>query len=235
MYRATKEGLKRWLSRARDVVMTPFRQFGAQPNPQSIAATAPLWQEQVVRILESLTPAIREGWMAAHLPGDVDLTDPYIQANLALTRNLLVRIPDEVHAMVVAQILEGNNAGESTAQIARRVDSVLTFTDSENWDNRARVIAITESTRHRNSSLLAHGLLSEKNGRRDLAKQWDTRMDTRERPAHRLANDQVQVLNHPFMVDGEPLLFPGDPVGSADNSCGCRCDLRLIYRTEVNA
>lgn len=233
MYRAAKDGLKRWLGRARDAVMAPWRQYKAQPNPQAIASTVPVWQEQVDRIIRALTPALQEGWGAAHLPGDYDPSDPYIQANLALTYNLLVRIPDEVHAMVVRQILEGTNAGETTDQIAHRVDQVLDFTGSENWDGRARVIAITESTRHRSSSLLAHGLLAQKNGRRDLMKLWDTTMDGRERLGHKLANDQTVPLGQPFIVEGEPLLFPGDPTGHPDNVCGCRCDLRLVHGAEV--
>lgn len=228
VYKAAKAGLQRWLGRVRDVVMAPWRQYQAQPNPSAIAATAPVWQAEVDRILAALTPALKEGWAAAHLPGDYDPTDPYIEANLALTKNLLVRIPDEVHAMVVKEILEGTNAGETTAQIAQRVDNVLNFTGSENWNNRARVIAQTETTRHRNSSALAHGLLSEKNGRRDLLKRWQTTMDTRERIAHRLANNDIKPLGQPFIVDGEPMLFPGDPTGSADNVCNCRCDLILI-------
>lgn len=234
VYQAAKKGLGRWLRAARKAVMTPWREFQAQPNPLAIASTQPVWQAEVDRIMAALTPALQEGWAAANLPGDYDPQDPYIQANLALTHNLLVRIPDEVHAKVVKEILEGSNAGESTAQIARRVDSVLTYTGSENWDGRARLIAQTEGTRHRNSSMLAHGLLSEKNGRRDITKQWLTTMDNRERTAHKEANNKVEILSQPFIVGGETMLFPGDPTASPENVCGCRCDLRLIHSKEVS-
>jgi hypothetical protein len=233
VFRAAKEGLTRWLGRARDAVMTPWRQFKAPPNPDAIASTVPVWQAQVDRILQALTPAQIEGWAAAHLPGNYDPQDPYIQANLALTHNLLVRIPDEVHSMVVGAILEGSNRGEPMKQIAGRVDDILTFTGSENWESRSRVIAITESTRHRNSSLLAHGLLSEKNGRQDISKQWDTTMDNKERPAHRDANDQVRSLGQPFIVDDVPMMFPGDPLAPPELVCGCRCDLKLLHGRSV--
>lgn len=229
VYEAAKSGLQRWLKRAREVVMSPWRQFKAQPNPAAISATVPLWQEQVDRILAALTPALREGWAAANLPGDYDPQDPYIQANLALTYNLMVRIPDEVHAKVVKEILEGTNAGESLEQIAKRVDNVLTYTGSENWDGRSRLIAQTETTRHFNSSILAHGLLREKQGQQGLIKEWDTTMDGRERPAHRLTNAKTQPLSQPFIVDGFPMLFPGDPTAPPDLVCGCRCN--LIIRT----
>jgi uncharacterized protein with gpF-like domain len=227
VFQAAKEGLTRWLDRAREVVMAPWRRFRATPNPQAIAATVPVWQAQVDRILKALTPAQIEGWAAAHLPGDYDPQDPYIRANLALTYNLLVRIPDEVHSMVVAAILQGTQNGESTEQIARRVDDILTFTGSENWTNRARVIAQTETNRHFNGSMLAHGLLQEKNGAQGLTKRWDTIMDGKERVEHQGANNQVQLLNQPFIVGGEQLLFPGDPVGAPWNVINCRCSLRL--------
>lgn len=221
MFRAASAGLKRWLNRARDAVMAPFRQFKAQPNPQAITATVPLWQAQVDRIVAALTPALIEGWAGAHLPGDYDPRDPYIQANLALTYNLLVRIPDEVHAKVVKEILEGTNAGETVQEIAHRVDDVLDYTGSEKWPDRARLIAQTETTRHAASSMLAHALLVEKQDKRSLMKRWDTIMDNRERDAHRYANGQTVPLGQPFLVEGFPMMHPGDPKAPPALVCNC--------------
>jgi hypothetical protein len=225
VYRAARDGLKRWLGRAREVVMAPWKMFQAVPDPTAIYATQPLWQAQVDKILEALTPALREGWAAAHLPGDYDPNDPYIQANLAMTNNLLVRIPDETHAKIVKEILEGTNAQETTAQIAERVDSVLTYTGSENWDARAKLIAVTETTRNRNASALAHGLLVQKNDNTPLDKEWLTTMDGKERDAHRAVNHDIKPLGQPFIVGGVEMLYPGDPSAPPDLVCGCRCDL----------
>lgn len=227
VFKAASTGLKRWLGRARGAVMAPFRQFKAQPNPQAIAATVPAWQAEVDRIVAALTPALIEGWAGAHLPGDYDPRDPYIQANLALTHNLLVRIPDEVHAKVVAQILEGTNAGETVSQIADRVDQVLDYTGSENWDGRAKVIAQTEVTRHFSSSMLAHALLVAKQDKRQFMKRWDTIMDDREREAHRQANGQTVSLGQPFLVEGFPMMHPGDPKAPPGLVCNCRCSLHI--------
>lgn len=231
--KAATGSLKRWLGRARDVVMTPWRRFRAQPDPGAIASTKPMWQAEVDRILEALDPALREGWAAANLPGNFSPDDPFIQANLALTKNLLVRIPDEVHAQVVAAILAGVDAGDSVEQVAERVEDVLTWTGSENWPNRARIIAMTETTRHYASAMLAHGLLRERAGELGLMKQWDTRMDGRERSEHREANDQRRPLSEPFLVGGELLLFPAAPNGSPSNVCNCRCGLELIRVNEI--
>lgn len=226
--RAAERGLKRWLKKAKDAVMAPWRRFKAQPNPDALRATVPEWQAEVDRILQALTPAAREGWMAADLPGEFDINDPYIQTNLAITKNLLVRIPNEVHARVVAAILEGVNAGEPMERIVQRVQDVLDYTGSEDWPGRAKVIAQTEVNRHFNSSMLAHGLLRERQGVGGLQKRWDTRMDGKERPAHHAADNQVRPLMQPFLVGGEELMFPVDPRGTPSNVINCRCELRLL-------
>lgn len=229
VYEAVKSGLKTWLSKAKDAVMASWRGGMGAPNPAALATTQPLWQAQVDKIVAALTPALKEGWAAAHLPGDFSIDDPYIQANLALTNNLLVRIPDEVHAKIVKEILEGTNAGETTAKIADRVDNVLEYTGSENWDDRARLIAQTETTRHRNSSALAHALLVQKQDNNlGLQKRWNTTMDGRERDAHKLVNGDVQPLNQPFMVADFPMLYPGDPAAPPELVCNCRCDVEIM-------
>lgn len=225
VYRAARDGLKRWLGHAREAVMAPWKMFGAVPDPTAVYATQPLWQAEVDKILAALTPALREGWAAAHLPGDYDPSDPYIQANLALTNNLLVRIPDEIHAKIIKEILEGTNAQETIAQIVERVDNVLTYTGSENWDGRAKLIAITETTRNRNASALAHGLLVQKNGNDSLVKEWLTTMDGKERTSHRRVNHDTKELGQPFIVGGVEMLFPGDPTAPPELVCNCRCDL----------
>lgn len=232
---AVSSGLKRWLDKARDAVMSPWKRFKAQPSADAIAATEPAWMEEVNRILAALDPAIREGWAATDLPGDLNINDPYIQANLALTKNLLVRVPDEVHAMVVNAILKGVKAGEPMEQIAARVQQVLTYTGSEDWPSRAQTIAQTETNRHFNSSMLAHGLLREKQGVRGLQKRWDTRMDGRERAWHGEANNQVRPLLQPFLVGGENLMFPVDPTGRPDNVINCVTGSTHIRAAGVSA
>lgn len=223
IYRAAKAGLTRWLSAARTAVMAPFKNFRATPNPGGLDSVLPLWQTEVDRILAALTPALKEGWAAAHIPGDYDPNDPFVQANLALTRNLLVRIPDEVHALIVAKILEGSNAGQTIDQVASAVDDVLTFTGSENWDARARVIAQTETTRHFSSSMLAHGLLAERQDGTPMTKTWETQTDGKERSSHHEANKQTRPLSQPFTVGTSQMMFPGDPDAPAHEVCGCRC------------
>lgn len=232
VFKAASNALKNWLGRAKDAVLASWKEFKAPPNPMALYSTVPVWQAQVDRIMAALTPALQEGWAAAHLPYDYDPEDPYVQANLALTYNLMMAIPDEVHAKIVKEILEGTNAGETTEQIAARVEDVLNYTGSLNWPGRARLVAQTETTRHFGSSMLAHALLVEKQDKKSLVKQWDTTMDDRERTAHRLANDQTVPIGQPFIVDNEPLMFPAAPNGSPANVCNCRCVMRVLEKAQ---
>ena len=219
VYEAAKSALTRWLGVAKNAVLG----LRVRANPDAIYATQPVWQSEVERIVRALTPALQEGWAAAHLPQDLPANDPFVKTNLALTRNLLVRIPDDTHALIVATILDGVNRGEDNDAIARRVDDVLTYTGSENWDSRAKLIARTETTRHYNSSLLAHAMLVQRQDGKQLYKSWETTTDDREREAHKLADHQRVPVLQSYIVGGEPMMFPGDPDGSADNVCGCRC------------
>lgn len=54
-------------------------------------------------------------------------------------------------------------------------------------------------------------------------KVWNSMHDNRVRDAHARADGQEAQLDRPFVVDGEELMFPGDPNGSASNIIGCRC------------
>jgi hypothetical protein len=67
------------------------------------------------------------------------------------------------------------------------------------------------------NELAAAGLLLR------IRKSWQTMGDGRVRPAHRAANGQVVAHNESFVVGGELLRWPADPMGSAGNTINCRC------------
>jgi hypothetical protein len=56
-----------------------------------------------------------------------------------------------------------------------------------------------------------------------LKKEWLAILDSKTRPAHVRADGQQVGLNEPYIVDGESLRFPRDPLGSAKNVINCRC------------
>jgi uncharacterized protein with gpF-like domain len=58
----------------------------------------------------------------------------------------------------------------------------------------------------------------------DLQKQWHhLAIAMVPRPGHIAADGQVVDVDQPFIVEGEALMFPRDPSGSAENTIGCHC------------
>lgn len=57
----------------------------------------------------------------------------------------------------------------------------------------------------------------------DFSRVWVAILDNVTRDWHAEADGQTAAMGEPFIVMGEPLMYPGDPSGSAENICNCRC------------
>jgi uncharacterized protein with gpF-like domain len=219
--------LRRWLDKARAAVMVPWRQHKIQPDPTAIYGTQEAWNDELGTILTVIGQISLHAWSSATEVPPVS-RHAFIQASLAQTENLLVRIPDETYNLVFAELSDGINAGESLEQLAARVDQILDYTASERWPNRAKVIAQTEVTRAYGAGTLAAGMEQSRVTGRLLRKRWDARDDSRVRSPHREVDGEVRDLSMPFYVDGFPMMFPGDPIAPAELVCGCRCNLVIV-------
>lgn len=62
-----------------------------------------------------------------------------------------------------------------------------------------------------------------------MSKRWEAVMDDKTRDAHAEADGQEVGLLEPFNVDGEELLYPGDPEGSPENIINCRCSVNYSF------
>ena len=227
LYGVVSGALRRWLAIAREKVMQPWRQFQMQPDPTQIYGTQAAWDAELDTVLTTIGQISMSAWSRATDVPPVS-RHAFVMSQLAQTQNLLVRIPDETYNLVFAEITDGVNAGESKEQIAARADNALEFTGSENWPNRARVIAQTETTRAYGAGTLAAGMEQSRLTGRLLRKRWDTEQDQRVRGSHREVDGQVLDLWMPFYVDGWPLLFPGDATGPPESVINCRCDLVIL-------
>lgn len=216
--RAWFRSLTQWLDRTRPQVA------GDPLMPQNVSQNRAYWGElmrsEVVPEAGSLYQRVRNRITQRDEP----LTDPDAAAYLNEVGNRLVRLPDEIYALIVREIEQGNAAGESVPDIAARVSSVLTATGSERWPNRAVVVARTETMAAVNAGAYA-GALRDAEARGDVApmKVWLSTEDTRTRPTHKEADGQRTLLSSPFMVGGAQLRFPGDPRGPAHEVIQCRC------------
>lgn len=218
--------LKRWLGRAREVVMRPWDRFRMQPDPTQIYSTQQAWDVEVDTILTVIGRIGMAAWSQATDVPPVS-RNAFVMAQLAMTQNFLVRIPDDVYNLIFAAITEAVNGGGDVEAVARAVEDVLTWTGSENWPNRARVISVTEVTRARNAGVLGAGAEQARVTGRILRKEWRTEEDERVRASHRAVNGVTIPFYLPFYVGGWPMMFPGDESAPPEEVINCRCDLLI--------
>lgn len=227
LYNTVSASLKRWLGKARDAVMAPWRQHKMNPDPAGVYQVQQDWNSEVDTILTQIGKIALNAWSQATDVPPVS-RHAFIMSQLAQTENFLVRIPDEVYHLIFEAIIDVINGGGDTQAVAEAVDNVLTWTGSENWPARARNIAMTETTRAYGAGTLAAGMEQSRVTGKMLQKRWLTESDRRVRPSHEAVNGQTIPLAMPFYVDRFPLLYPGDPLGPPEEICGCRCDLAIV-------
>lgn len=223
-----------WLSVVAAAVLAAFTRFGAAPDPAAIWSTVPAWEWQVDRLMTALEQIARAGWIDAGQQLGVELpfdpSDSILADQLARTRNLMVRTPDEVYRRVIGELGLAVANGETVDQQAARIRHLLDVTGTENWPARARTVAVTEVHRAYNMGSLAAALRTQQDKPLSiLFKHWLSRHDSAVRPEHRLADGQVRLVSQPFIVAGEPLMAPGDPSGSPWNVINCRCKQRFTW------
>ena len=126
------------------------------------------------------------------------------------------RVTQSTAEELIAQIGDGVSGGESITQIAARIGSI--YDQAIGW--RSVRIARTETISAFNSG----ALLSYQSGGA-TSKEWLTAGDERVRPTHQDAEGQVVGITSKFMVGGEQLDHPGDPMGSPEEIINCRCVL----------
>lgn len=213
--------IRAWVPRLREAVME-----SGYVDPTGVDDARPAWAEQVdSQIMPALDTVVDHAWRWQS--GEPFVSgNSFTQAQLALTANLLVRIPDEVYNDIFAEISTGVANGEDQASIAARVDAKILTSGNEWWENRAKVITRTETNRAWNAGVLAAAQYYQAPSTR-WVKVWDTDVDSHERPAHRRADGQVRSLSDTFQVGGEDLRFPGDPAGSPGNVINCRCKMTI--------
>lgn len=220
-------GLLRWLKRARFAVMAPWERYKIQPDPVAIFATQPDWNREVDTILTRIGLIAMRAWSEASDVPPVS-RHSFVMSQLAQTENFLVRIPDETYNLIFSVITDVINGGGNTQAVAEAVDNVLTWTGSGNWPHRARVIAITETTRAYGAGTLAAGMEQSRVTGKLLRKKWINEHDGRVRATHKAVSSDPIPLAAMFQVGDVLMLHPGDPLAPVDEVAGCRCDLLIV-------
>lgn len=221
--------LTRWLDRVR-----PSVRQGGGVDPGRVSDHNAFWTEQVnVEVMPTISGVLSNAW-GRILPGTPPAGDVWVQQYLNEVGNRLVRLPDEVYALIVAEVERGLREGLGPLEIGRSIDVLLTATGSERWPNRAVTVARTETMAAVNAGVYRSAVLdAEERGDPAPFKLWLSTEDSRTRPTHVAADRQRTLMSEPFRVGGAALLFPGDPRGPAQEVINCRCSMLPVVLGET--
>lgn len=129
----------RWLKKVRDAVLGS----GGMPDPSAVLGRRSEWNREVENLMPSLETIAAAGWVDGSGHPYVS-TSTFIMADLARAKNFLRNVANEVYALLVAEMIDGQQAGEGVDELRTRIERVLDLTGTNRWANRAQVIAQTE-------------------------------------------------------------------------------------------
>lgn len=126
----------------------------------------------------------------------------------------------DLRRRVSQSFVSGIMAGENANKLIKRLQKVAELKLSD-----ITRIARTQTTRVENLARIDVYKEVASQGY-EIVKEWVAVVDSRTRDAHKKADGQRVPINEPFIVNGEKLMYPGDPNGSAENIINCRCTMR---------
>lgn len=221
--------LSKWIVSVSRAVM-----HTVMPDPTAIFAKSPEWAAAVNKIVRGpINDAVGIAYKNLLGSGYAFDSRPAIIEHLSTVSNRMVRTVDTTFDLVAKQVATGANLGESAAEIASRVDNVLSTTATERWPNRATVIARTETMSAINAGRQDSFAAVEEELDMPFEQMWITTIDNRTRPTHKRADGQRVPTGQPFIVGGSSLRFPGDPLGPGKEIIQCRCTMILLEPGET--
>jgi uncharacterized protein with gpF-like domain len=227
--RAWFASARRFLDRVRPAVTG-----GGLVDPGRVSDHQQFWTDEVnVRVMPTVARTLRDQFRRVTGRREPE-GDPWVAQYLNEAGNRLVRLPDEVYALIVAEVERGIRDGDDIPTVTQRVDEVLSVSASERWRNRARTVARTETMAAVNGGAFRSAQLeAEAAGDPAPFKMWLATEDRRTRPTHRDADQQRTLLSEPFRVGLSSLMYPGDPFGAAAEVINCRCTMLPVVLGET--
>ena len=226
VYRVLWAELSAWIVKVRRAVQPSA---SVPPDPMAVWAFVPDWEALVARFVTGPILDVMGLAFQAIFGDDYEWDHrPGVAAHLASVTNRMVRTPDEVFNLVATAVAEGAGNGEGIPDLAKRVDRILSTTETEKWPNRAVVVARTETLGALNAGReeAFHAVAEDLGGEFEL--MWLATADSRTRPTHLAADGQRVPLGSPFTVGEATLARPGDPSGPANEVIQCRCTTLLL-------
>ncbi len=217
--------LSRWLAETYRVLRA-----GVVPDPIVIYSKIPAWVESMGEFVhDSIAKQVGAAYRGLFGEGYRFDQRPFVAQYLAQAQNRLIEVPEQVYTAVVGQIAEGAGMGESIPKIRDRIRTVFDTTSTPHWQNRAAVVARTETLGARNAGRQdAFQAFADEFDDEQFEHAWLSTLDSRTRPAHRAADGQRVPVGTPYIVGGYPMMRPGDPMAPADLTIQCRCTELLL-------
>ena len=187
------------------------------PDATRVAFDVDELRQDLLRLIQMEIPEIVAESTDSTL-SELGYSDPWkipAQATLDLIAqrmNLISGLPDELFADVQRELSEGLNAGESLAQLSARIENLFS-------PERAALIAQTETA-------AAYGFASHAAALEAGVgyKQWiHAGFPKVPREDHLGIDGLVVPIDEFYPVGDPPLMFPGDPDGSAEDVINCGC------------
>ena len=142
----------------------------------------------------------------------------YVVRNCSEKVTSITGISKEYAKRIINNVVaEATGAGEG--ELARLIAKELKKGGGRINSWRARTIARTEVA---TASNVGQQTAAESINQ-PMVKKWLSTRDSNTRDPHLSADGQTAGLEGFFLVNGEQLLHPGDPSGSAGNTINCRC------------
>lgn len=221
--------LDQWFTAVRGAVFTGLGTRWATVDPLALQALTPRWAELLAEFLaDAVAWVVGQAYARVMGEGYAFTNRPWVAQHLAEVENRLVRIPDEVFALMRRQLDDGINDGESIPELAARIDEELLRAGAERWQNRATTIARTETVSAYNGATEDAFEVFEEAFGIELEKVWLASMDHRTRDSHFAADGQRVPKNGAFVVGGFPGAYPGDPMLPAGERINCRCTVLYV-------
>ena len=148
-----------------------------------------------------------------------------LQTDSKLSKGLYARLGEDVSYLkrsIRAELSRGIANGSTWNEIAGKISKGMNSPFNTSINNAIR-IARTEGHRVQQSSILDAQYRAKEKGA-DIVKQWDSTLDNRTRPHHRILDGQIKELDEDFEVEGMTASAPGH-FGKPKEDCNCRCCL----------
>lgn len=148
-----------------------------------------------------------------------------LQTDSKLSKGLYARLGEDVSYLkrsIRAELSRGIANGSTWSEIAGKISKGMNSPFNTSINNAIR-IARTEGHRVQQSSILDAQYRAKEKGA-DIVKQWDSTLDNRTRPHHRILDGQIRELDEDFEVEGMTASAPGH-FGRAKEDINCRCCL----------